>query len=375
MCGPDPYKPHTNRVCCRPDYDNNALECRGVTTGQPTHHVCRSSLPPPAPPKPPLVPGTTKGYWVKAVTTDHFESGSVELEFTNAVTVEEGGADEQTVFNEVSASLEVGFSSPLGPSDTVGFSSSTGKEISKSSSWNRGVSTEHSISRDFQSDGGRFLWQWMNPTNNDWVRTDWIMQIKDVNTKPACVPKHFACGDEWSANGANGAQFCKYGDRLDGTGGDAGFQKDKCQGRPQLDATNMGVVDEFRDWYDVTGCGEALDFCRWISPPSRGDRRSFGLQKLGSFWKCLLSDGDDVSGIQLPGWSDNIAGPRPKRSLETNEMVEQRMGEKVANQHPISEEFRVWQFLKLESAPAPAPPPPSSSRRRADHDQDNHYYW
>jgi len=329
-------------------------------------------LPPPATGRLPLWKGSTEGEWVKA-DPDSFGGGSVELEFAVGVTVEMGGADEQTVFNEVSASIEVGFSSPLGPSDTVGFSSSTGKEISKSSSWNRGVSTEHSISRDFQSDGGRFLWQWMNPTNNDWVRTDWIMQIKDVNTKPACVPKHFAWGD---GSSANGAQFCQYGFRLDGTGGDAGFQKDKCQGRPQLDATNIGVADEFRGWYDVTGCGEALDFCRWTSPPSRGDPREYGLQNLGTFWKCLLSDGDDVPGIDLPGWTENIAGPRPILS-DTNEMVEQRQGEKVEHQYPMPKESRVWQFLKLEPGPAPPPPPPSPSRRRVPTDMDSvdRYYW
>jgi len=335
MCGPDPYKPHTNRVCCRPGHDHGVPQCNGVTSGHIPHHVCRSSLPPPAPPPPPRPAlGISRGEWVQA-DPGHFTGTEVVKEFTIGVSMEIGGSDEHSVFNEVSKSMEAGFVSPSGASFTVGFSSTTGTEITSTQTWNRVKNQETEVSHPFAAAGGRWLWQWrMTSTNNDQISSAWIQQTKHQWIKPACVPKHFAWGPE---SAANGAQHCHYGYRLDGTGGDAGYPE-KCVGRQQLNPAIIGVQDAFRGWYDVTGCGEALDFCRWVSPPSGGDPASYGLGGLGSFWKCLLSDGTDVSGIDLPGWEKNIAGPLPPT------------GDPVEPQAPMPNHLRVWNFRLAQPA-------------------------
>jgi len=59
-----------------------------------------------------------------------------------------------------------------------------------------------------------------------------------------------------------------------------------------VNVTDAGYEDEFRGWYDVQGCGQCNDYCRWVGAGSEGDPFESQSQN-GAFWSCHLSSSDD----------------------------------------------------------------------------------
>ena len=50
-----------------------------------------------------------------------------------------------------------------------------------------------------------------------------------------------------------------------------------------------GYPDNFRGWYDVQGCGECHDYCRWVGASGSGGDPKKKLIHEGSFWSCRLA--------------------------------------------------------------------------------------
>jgi len=71
---------------------------------------------------------------------------------------------------------------------------------------------------------------------------------------------------------------------------------------PAQDSTaDPGYTDAYRGWYDVQGCGECNDYCRWVGDTgSLGDPSvGFGLKQNAevgnpSWWSCRLAGSDSV---------------------------------------------------------------------------------
>lgn len=55
-----------------------------------------------------------------------------------------------------------------------------------------------------------------------------------------------------------------------------------------------GYVDDYRGWYDVTGCGRCNDYCRWVGNSGSGGDPADALTQGRSWWSCRLagSSGD-----------------------------------------------------------------------------------
>merc|ERR1711988_1084007 len=52
--------------------------------------------------------------------------------------------------------------------------------------------------------------------------------------------------------------------------------------------SDIGHADDHRGWYDFTGQGRCLDFCRWVGQGSGGDPAS-QTSVSGSRWDCQLA--------------------------------------------------------------------------------------
>merc|ERR1719188_1422013 len=56
-----------------------------------------------------------------------------------------------------------------------------------------------------------------------------------------------------------------------------------------------GYDDKYRGWYDVQGCGQCLDYCRWVGysgsggDPSKQTQKGRGSKYSGSYWSCALA--------------------------------------------------------------------------------------
>jgi len=78
-------------------------------------------------------------------------------------------------------------------------------------------------------------------------------------------------------------------------------EPDQTQCAPPVDSTaDAGYVDDYRGWYDVQGCGECNDYCRWVgNTGSLGDpSANFHLGQDGagnpSWWSCRLAGTTDT---------------------------------------------------------------------------------
>ena len=61
---------------------------------------------------------------------------------------------------------------------------------------------------------------------------------------------------------------------------------------PAVNVTDAGYHDEFRGWFDIQGCGQCNDFCRWVG--AGGGRDPFESQTHnGAFWSCHLAGSDE----------------------------------------------------------------------------------
>jgi hypothetical protein len=47
-----------------------------------------------------------------------------------------------------------------------------------------------------------------------------------------------------------------------------------------------GYPDNYRGWYDVQGCGQCNDYCRWVGNAGSGGDPNIKLMKGDSFWSC-----------------------------------------------------------------------------------------
>jgi len=64
----------------------------------------------------------------------------------------------------------------------------------------------------------------------------------------------------------------------------------------QKDSRDRGYPDIYRGWYDVHGCGECNDYCRWVGPDAAdgsGGDPSLKLSHLSSWWSCRLAGSED----------------------------------------------------------------------------------
>lgn len=61
-----------------------------------------------------------------------------------------------------------------------------------------------------------------------------------------------------------------------------------CGGKAAVSVEKMGFEDEFRGWYDVSGCGECNDYCRWTGSSGSGGSPKHHTVFEGSAWVCLL---------------------------------------------------------------------------------------
>jgi len=60
---------------------------------------------------------------------------------------------------------------------------------------------------------------------------------------------------------------------------------------PSTDDMDAGFADEHRGWFDLQGCGQCNDYCRWIGGLASGGNphRSTTDQTSGSYWSCKLA--------------------------------------------------------------------------------------
>lgn len=148
------------------------------------------------------------------------------------------------------------------------------------------------------------VWTWhMDSSVGAKRRTGFFAQTQTAVHEPQCLPNHQYAYSR--------TQVCNYGYRMDGTGGDYGWNAGLCRRRPEVKQSKMGAKDSYRGWYDVSGCGEASDYCRWVDGKSGGDPSKFALRSITK-WRCITSNGEDVAAVDLPGWHANRAGPRPE---------------------------------------------------------------
>jgi len=61
---------------------------------------------------------------------------------------------------------------------------------------------------------------------------------------------------------------------------------------PAPNITDHGYTDSFRGWYDIQGCGQCNDFCRWVGTGSKGDPFQTQSQD-GAYWSCHLAGAEE----------------------------------------------------------------------------------
>merc|ERR1712190_317614 len=60
--------------------------------------------------------------------------------------------------------------------------------------------------------------------------------------------------------------------------------------KPKSTSTaDAGYIDSYRGWYDVQGCGQCLDYCRWVGNSGPGGDPSNKLDHGASWWSCRLA--------------------------------------------------------------------------------------
>ena len=49
---------------------------------------------------------------------------------------------------------------------------------------------------------------------------------------------------------------------------------------------DAGFVDSYRGWYDVQGCGQCNDYCRWVGNDGSGGDPTKSVRRKTSWWSC-----------------------------------------------------------------------------------------
>lgn len=61
----------------------------------------------------------------------------------------------------------------------------------------------------------------------------------------------------------------------------------------QSSVTDLGHADMYRGWYDTTGCGQCVDYCRWVGNSGPGGdpalKTTMGSGAAQSFWSCAMA--------------------------------------------------------------------------------------
>jgi len=63
---------------------------------------------------------------------------------------------------------------------------------------------------------------------------------------------------------------------------------------PSTSQDDNGYNDAFRGWYDVQGCGQCHDFCRWVGGSGSGGDPLKQVFHNDSFWSCRLAGGSQT---------------------------------------------------------------------------------
>ena len=64
---------------------------------------------------------------------------------------------------------------------------------------------------------------------------------------------------------------------------------------PNPNRVDEGFVDKFRGWYDVSGCGQCNDYCRWVGDGGSGGNPLFKqtVNKGAGWWSCRLAGSNE----------------------------------------------------------------------------------
>ena len=77
----------------------------------------------------------------------------------------------------------------------------------------------------------------------------------------------------------------------------AGVAADGCAAA-QNSVQDQGYNDAYRGWYDVQGCGECNDYCRWVGNSGSGGDPAVnfaaGSTDNGSWWSCRMAGSDET---------------------------------------------------------------------------------
>jgi len=63
-----------------------------------------------------------------------------------------------------------------------------------------------------------------------------------------------------------------------------------CAAAPNV--SDHGYTDEYRGWFDIQGCGQCNDFCRWVGAGSEGDP-FLSQSKNGAYWSCHMAGAEE----------------------------------------------------------------------------------
>lgn len=62
---------------------------------------------------------------------------------------------------------------------------------------------------------------------------------------------------------------------------------------PAVNVTDAGYHDDYRGWFDIQGCGECNDFCRWVGAGGGGDPFVSQSTENGAYWSCHLAGSEE----------------------------------------------------------------------------------
>ena len=55
---------------------------------------------------------------------------------------------------------------------------------------------------------------------------------------------------------------------------------------PSTSDGDQGYDDGYRGWYDVQGCGQCNDYCRWVGNDGSGGDPTKSVRRKTSWWSC-----------------------------------------------------------------------------------------
>jgi hypothetical protein len=80
---------------------------------------------------------------------------------------------------------------------------------------------------------------------------------------------------------------------------------------------DKGAADVFRGWYDLSGCGTARNYCRWVGDGYSGGDPEITTNKGGSTWACTTAKAEydgDFGGSKWADWPKGLKKYTPPRT-------------------------------------------------------------